>query len=98
MNDVILAPVITEKTMKDANLGKFTFKVDKRADKSQIKRSVQNKFKVDVVSITTMITKPKKKRTYQRREYKSPSWKKAVVKVKSGQKIALFDLGAEKKK
>lgn len=96
MNDVILAPVISEKSMKDASSGKFTFKVSKTADKNQIKKAVQNKFKVDVLSVATMIMKPKKKRTYQRKEYKSPSWKKAVVEVKSGQKIALFDLGAQK--
>lgn len=97
MNDVILAPLITEKTMKYASSGKFTFRVSKKSDKNQIKKAVQNKFKVDVLSVATMIMKPKKKRTYQRKEYKSPSWKKAVVEVKSGQKIAMFDLGGSKK-
>ena len=97
MNDVILGPIISEKSMKNANSGKFTFKVAIKADKNQIKKEVSNKFKVDVVDIATIIMKPKRKRTFQRRETITPSWKKAIVKVKSGQKIALFDLGSSKK-
>lgn len=97
MNDVILGPIISEKSMKNANSGKFTFRVAIKAGKNQIKKEVSNKFKVDVVDIATIIMKPKKKRTFQRREAITPSWKKAIVKVKSGQKIALFDLGGKSK-
>lgn len=93
--DVILAPVITEKSMNDARLGKFTFKVAKKSDKNQIKKAVEGKFKVNVLDISTSIVKHKKKR-FLRHEVIVPSWKKAVVKVRKGEKIALFDLGGSK--
>ena len=95
--NVILGPVITEKSMKDANLGKFTFKVSKKADKNQIKKAVEGKFKVNVVDVATIIVKPKQKTSFQRHIVTTPSWKKAIVKVLKDQKIALFDLGGKKK-
>lgn len=95
--DVILAPVITEKSMSDAKLGKFTFKVAKESDKNQIKKAVEGKFKVNVLDISTIIVKPKKKTSFQRHKVIVPSWKKAVVKVLKDQKIALFDLGGKSK-
>lgn len=95
--DVILAPVITEKSMNDARLGKFTFKVAKKSDKNQIKKAVEGKFKVNVLDIATNIVKPRKKTSFQRHKVIVPSWKKAVVKLVKGEKIALFDLGGGSK-
>jgi len=95
--DVILGPVITEKSMNDARSGKFTFKVAKSADKTQIKKAVEGKFKVNVVDVATIIVKPKQKMSFQRHKVTVPSWKKAIVKVLKDQKIALFDLGGKKK-
>lgn len=95
--NVILGPVISEKSMKDANSGKFTFKVDKRADKNQIKKAVEGRFKVNVVDVATSIVKPKTKMSFQRHIVTVPSWKKAVVKLLKDQKITMFDLGATKK-
>jgi len=95
--DVILAPIITEKSMKDAKSGKFAFRVSIQADKKRIKKAVEEKFNVDVLSVSTMIVKGKKTRTGKRRNIILASpWKKAVVKVKEGQKIALFDIGGKK--
>lgn len=96
--NVTLAPIITEKTMKSAKTNKFTFKVSKNADKRDIKKAVEKKFNVNVLDVLTIIVKPKKKRTLQRTIALEPSFKKAVVKVKDGQKIDIFDVGGEKKK
>src|SRR3989344_7596380 len=92
--DVIIAPLISEKSMNDAGFGKFTFKVSQKADKKQIRKEVEDKFKVDVVSIATAAVKGKKRRFGAKRtEVVSSSWKKAIVKLKTGQKIDVFDAG-----
>lgn len=95
--DVILAPVISEKSMNDAKVGKFTFKVAKQADKNQIKTAVEKKFKVSVLDVATNIVKPKKKFSVQRHKVTVPAWKKAVVKLTKGEKIAMFDVGGGSK-
>ncbi len=96
MNSIILAPVITEKSMQLVKLGKYTFRVSKTSDKRKIKKEIKDKFGVDAVSVATMIVKAKKK-TVQRHGYEVPSYKKAIVKVKEGQKIDLFEIGGSKK-
>lgn len=91
--DVIIKPIITEKSMQDATAGKFTFKVLKAADKKTIKRAVEEKFKVNVLDISTLIIKGKKRRAGVRRvEVLQSPYKKAVVTLKPGQKIDLFDM------
>ncbi len=90
--DVIIAPVISEKSMSDAQKGKFTFKVFTRADKLSIKKEVENRFKVNVISVSTITTKGRSARAGTRRvEVTKQPQKKAIVKLKAGQKIALFD-------
>lgn len=95
MNDVILAPVITEKSMQLVKLGKYTFKVAKTGDKRKIKKEIKAKFNVDAVSVATITVKPKKK-NLQRHQYVIPAYKKAIVKIKEGQKIDLFEIGGKK--
>jgi len=93
ITDVIIAPLITEKSMKEAGLGKFTFKVAKKADKNNIARAVEDKFKVNVVSVATIIVKGRTQRFGKRRvETALPDWKKAIVKLKAGEKIDLFEV------
>lgn len=94
--DVIIAPLISEKSTKDVTLGRFTFKVHKSASKRDIKKAIENKFKVNVVNVSTMIIKGKKKR-YGRRQIEAVGgpWKKAIVALKEGQKIDLFDVGEQ---
>ena len=90
--DIRIAPLISEKSMNNAGLGKFTFKVSKKADKKQIKKEIEERFKVDVLSVATTIIKGKKRRFGAKRiEVALPSFKKAIVKLKPGQKIDLFD-------
>ena len=95
--DVILGPIISEKSMNDVGLSKFTFKVSKKADKGQIKKNIEEKFKVDVVSVSTARVKGKKRRFGARRiEIVLPSYKKAIVRIKEGQKIGMFDTAGQK--
>lgn len=95
--DIIIAPIISEKSMKDAGIDKFTFKVSMQANKKNIKKAIEDKFKVNVLDIATMIVKGKSARAGKRRiEISQSPWKKAVVRVKAGEKIALFDIGGKK--
>lgn len=95
--DVIISPLITEKSMMEAARGKFTFKVNKDSNKNEIKKAVEKNFSVNVVGISTNIIKGKTQRVGIRRSEKKVSdWKKAIVTLKSGEKIGLFELGDTK--
>lgn len=94
---VIQSPLITEKSYADAQNGKYTFVVALTADKNDIKKAVEEQFKVKVIDIATVIVKGKVKRVGKKRtEKKISPMKKAVVKLEKGQKIDLFDLGDQK--
>jgi large subunit ribosomal protein L23 len=93
---VLIAPVITEKSMANAGKGKYTFKVVNEADKASIKKEIEKRFSVDVTAVTTVIVKGKMKRSGKKRmEKRTSNWKKAVVALKPGQKIDLFELGGK---
>jgi len=95
--NVIIGPLITEKSMIDAGNGKFTFRVVKTANKTEIKKEVEKNFSVNVTHISTSILKGKSTRVGMRRTEKLLSnTKKAVVTVKKGEKIGLFELGGDK--
>jgi large subunit ribosomal protein L23 len=88
--DIIIRPIITEKSMKLMNdNNKYTFQVAKTANKVEIAKAVEDLFKVDVTSVNTINTKSKPKRV-GRYEGKTQSIKKAIVTVKAGQTIDLF--------
>lgn len=75
----------------------FTFEVSKSASKSEIERIVEKKFKVDVLSVKTVTLHGKKKSMKSRRgSYTTPGLKKAIVTLKRGQKIAIFEAPVEK--
>lgn len=94
MNTILLKPVISEKSMQYAEKGKFTFLVAIEADKRAIKKEVEERFKVNVLSIGTMIVKGRTKRVGKRREeVMQTRYKKASVQLKTGQKIDIFEIG-----
>jgi large subunit ribosomal protein L23 len=97
--DVILGPVISEKSMNDASKGRYTFKVTVKAGKADIKKAVEEKFKVNAVKISTITVKGRTVRAGAKRtEITRSPFKKAIVTVKAGQKIAIFDTsGVENK-
>jgi large subunit ribosomal protein L23 len=84
--DIIIAPVITEKTQALSANNVYVFKVMKDATKTQIKQVIENKFKVKVEKITTLNTKPKKKRVGKYTGM-TKAYKKAMVKLMEGSKI-----------
>lgn len=90
--DTTIKPIITEQSISNAALGKYTFALDKAVNKNEIKRIIEERFFVKVVAITTSIVKGKRQRRGKKRiEVKLPAWKKAIVTLSKGQKIDLFD-------
>ena len=79
--------------MSLTNEDKYTFKVDKRADKRTVKRAVEEFFKVEVKKVWLIKVWGKRKRVgrHKKRMIKKSDWKKAIVLLKEGQKIDLFD-------
>lgn len=92
MANVIVSPLITERSMALAQTGKYTFVITKQATKPEVKKAVEKLFNVHVQKVLTVITKGRTKRVGKRREevHLQPL-KKAVVEVKKGEKIALFE-------
>lgn len=95
---VIIRPLVTEKAMSEENKDKYSFIVAKDATKSQIKYAVKKMFNVTAVSIATSIVKGKSHRVGMRRaEVQKADFKKAIVTLKKGDRIA-FTESAEAKK
>lgn len=78
----------TEKGTAQVSMNKYLFSVKKDANKIQIKRAVENIYKVKVEKVNTQVTPGKLKRVRQQQGL-TPDWKKAVVTLKAGQKIDL---------
>ena len=78
--DIIIAPVITEKSNDELQIGKYTFEVNKKATKIDIKNAVEKLFEVKVLNVNTMTVKGKEKRVGANTG-RRPDWKKAIVAV-----------------
>ena len=90
--DIIKAPIITEKSANIASDERtYVFKVDVKANKSQIKDAIEKIFKVNVVEIRTVNVHRKAKRM-QRFEGFKPAYKKAIVRLAPGQTIDKFEI------
>ena len=75
----------------------YTFKVDRKATKNQIRKAVEEKFGVEVVNVRTIRIKGKSRLSGKRRKkIKLGDWKKAIVEIKKGQKIEGFEIEHEK--
>ncbi|BCX14534.1 MAG: 50S ribosomal protein L23 [Patescibacteria group bacterium] len=86
-----LRPVITEKSLVEAKRGNYTFKVDVKMNKSEIKKLVEKIFKVKVSKIRTINHKPEVKKNYLGRIVRKSAFKKAVVTLSGKDKIDLFE-------
>ena len=87
--DILFAPVVSEKSYGLLDEGKYTFIVDPRSNKTEIKIAVEEIFGVKVVRVNTLTVKPKTKRV----RYvagKTRSWKKAIVTLAEGDTIEVF--------
>lgn len=88
--DVLLKPVVTEKSMGMMEDNKYSFYVAKAANKIEIKHAVESLFKVKVVEVTTMTVQGKWKKV-GKFEGKTSIRKKAIVTLKEGDKIQIFE-------
>jgi large subunit ribosomal protein L23 len=88
--DILLAPVLSEKANLLREEGKYVFKVNPAATKIQIKEAVRRLFNVHPISCTVMVVGGKPKRQRSRSGYTS-TWKKAIVRLPKDEKIGLFE-------
>lgn len=95
--DVIIRPIISEKSIDQAGRGKYTFEVHPEANKIQIKAAIEELYKkegVRVVGVNVLTTQPKEKRRGTRRGRivgRTSAWRKAIVTLAPGQKIEFFE-------
>lgn len=94
---IIKRPIITEKSLSDVQNGVFTFEVDKKATKIQVKKSIEEMFNVHVQAVRTVRRKGKKRLIGKRRQIiYGADIKIARVKLASDEKIDLFEVGGKK--
>ena len=89
-NEVLLAPVVSEKSYSLITDRKYTFKVHGDAHKTQIRQAVEDLFDVEVQSVNVLKVQSKPKRRGLIRG-RRPGWKKAVVQLKEGHTIEIFE-------
>jgi large subunit ribosomal protein L23 len=89
--DVLKRPIVTEKTTAQGDLNQFSFQVDKRANKIQVKDAVETAFNVSVVSVRIINIHAKMGRYGRSMVTKTPGWKKAVVTLAQGSTIQFFE-------
>ncbi len=94
---IVLLPVISEKSIDESGRGKYTFAVHEKANKIQIKAAIEELYrseKVTVVAVNVLTTQPKEKRRGTKRGrivgHTTP-WRKAIVTLAPGQKIEFFE-------
>jgi large subunit ribosomal protein L23 len=87
---VIKRPLVTEKNSFLAEKGVYVFEVDKKATKEDIKKAIEKYFSVKVADVNTAICRGRAKRT-RLGVGKAEVWKKALVRLKKGEKISLFE-------
>ena len=88
--EVLIRPVISEKSYEQIAQNRYTFKVHKDAHKTQIRQAVEELFDVKVVGVNVVKVQPKPKRRGLHRGTR-PGWKKAIVQLREGDKIELFE-------
>ena len=88
--DVLIAPVVSEKSYSLIEDNKYSFRVHEKAHKTQIRQAVEELFdvKVEAVNIVKVPSKPKRRGFSQG---KKPGWKKAVVRLRAGDRIEIFE-------
>jgi large subunit ribosomal protein L23 len=87
---VLIEPVVSEKSYHQITENRYTFKVHKDAHKTQIRQAVEELFDVKVVGVNVIKMQPKPKRRGMIKGTR-PGWKKAIVELKAGDKIEIFE-------
>ncbi len=90
--DILKKPILSEKTTSlHAELNKYTFMVYTTTNKIEIRRAVEKLFSVKVLSVETTMVRGKKRRVRYRKYGKTNDWKKAIVTLKKGDSIKVFE-------
>lgn len=88
---VIQRPLLTEKSVKLARQNKYTFRVHPSATKIDIRTAVEKGFGVKVLDVNTLRVRGKQRRMGRFKPGRTAAWKKAIVTLRAGDKIALFE-------
>ena len=89
-NEILISPIVSEKSYSQIADRKYTFKVNKNAHKTQIRQAVEQLFDVHVTSVNITRVQQKPKRRGLHKGYR-PSYKKAIVQVREGETIPIFE-------
>ena len=89
-NEILLAPVVSEKSYSLIGDRKYSFRVHKDAHKTQIRQAVEELFNVHVEGVNISQVRPKPKRRGMQRGVR-PGWKKAIVQLREGDTIEIFE-------
>jgi len=89
--EILVRPLITEKTMKLVDEGKYTFEVKQGTNKVEVKKAVEELFKVEVTAVNMMNTQRKRRRV-GKYEGLRPAVQKAIVTLAEGQKLDVFEI------
>ncbi|MFZ5424687.1 MAG: 50S ribosomal protein L23 [Patescibacteria group bacterium] len=92
LNNVVIKPIVTEKTMALAADGRYVFKVNLKASKNAVAENVAEVYGVNVENVKTLIMPGKKRRISKTNKFtKTKKWKKAVVQLAKGESINLIE-------
>lgn len=89
---ILLHPVITERSTDNARLGRYTFAVAPDANKVEIKQAVESIYRVKVLKVNVMNVRGRRRRIGRMPVGETASWKKAIVTVQPGQRIEAFEV------
>ncbi|HEX9737789.1 MAG TPA: 50S ribosomal protein L23 [Candidatus Limnocylindria bacterium] len=92
IHDILLRPVVSEKSVAEIERNNYTFAVRQDANKLQIKAAVETEFKVTVLGVRVQTVHPKQKSRGRRTKGMTSGWRKAVVTIAAGDKIELFEV------
>jgi large subunit ribosomal protein L23 len=88
--DILIAPVVSEKSYSLIEGNKYSFRVHEKAHKTQIRQAVEQLFDVHVEGVNVLKVQSKPKRRGMNRG-KKPGWKKAIVQLREGERIEIFE-------
>jgi large subunit ribosomal protein L23 len=86
ITEILERPIISEKSVRASQVGQYTFRCRKAANKIEIRRAIEKAYDVEVSNVNTLIVKGKTKRTAKGRPGKTADWKKAIVTLKPDSK------------
>jgi large subunit ribosomal protein L23 len=89
-SQILIRPVVSEKSYALSAADRYTFRVHADAHKTQIRQAVESLFDVHVVEVRTLAVKTKPKRRGQTPRGRTRAWKKAIVQVRAGESIPIF--------